>query len=82
MFGEAAYLHAPDFRTRFHIGPGKGAGIACFKLIMQRTRIVIIDDLERRSRLKMIDQGEDRRVALDGRNGAHVEEGLHRGWFV
>src|SRR5690625_1019119 len=59
-----ADLHAPHLRTFLEVLPGDGTGPFHLELVVERFRIVVIDEFEGGTRLQFIERLEKQRVAF------------------
>src|SRR5690606_7738057 len=71
--GRLAHLHAPLCWALFQVLPAHAVSALGLELVVQRLRVVVVDELERRARLELIEGAEDERVPLARWDGADVQ---------
>src|SRR5664280_814434 len=65
--------HTPQLGTRLEIVPGELTGVLGLELVVQRLRIVVVDDHESTPGYKVIIGGEDHVMALSVGENAHIQ---------
>src|SRR5690606_29938977 len=71
---EPADLDPPDLRPAFEIGPGELLRMLGLELVMERLRVVIIDQNQGGAGQELVDSRKDPRVTLRGLEAAHIED--------
>src|SRR5690606_9507124 len=75
--GRLADAHPPRLGPLLQVLPLEQPGALRLELVVERLRVVVVDQLERLPRLQVVERLEQQRVAVAGADGAYVDL-LHR----
>src|SRR5690606_13784207 len=71
--GKLADLDAPSLRPALEIGPRELLGVLGFNLIVERLRVVVVHENERRTWHELLDELEYLLVPFDRHEATHVD---------